>query len=380
MSFKKRTVCFVVPYTFAKPGGVGQHVLALGKGLKEMGLGVYYVSPTSKKEACPEGHIRIGRAVRLPNLNGSWSNVSLSDLSKEDLVALVKKFKIDIFHFQELLAPAIPWQIFNHSPIKNVVTAHAGWDEGTGFDKLPPLLDDFVSQVRQRIDLSIAVSPVAARCASFYLPKPVHIVPNAVNLAPYRQKLPSLTQIDRTKINLLFVGRLDSRKGATYLVRALAELGPLKSKIVLHIAGSGPQKAYLKLLSQYLEIEEQVVFWGRVSEKTKIALLQQADIFISPAYRGESFGIVLVEAMAAGRPLIAGLNDGYKELLKDYPWLGGVVDVKQTDRLVESIRKLVGSPKLQKKLSNWGQKFVEQFDAKNIAKKHLELYEEVMSR
>ena len=380
MNYQKQlTICFVIPYSFDYFGGVQQQTLHLGAALEKLGANIFYISPTRGTKNLPKHHLTIGTSVRIPNLNGSWSSLSVADVTKKEVSGLVTRYKIDLFHFQEVLSPFVSYQLLQLSPVKNVVTAHAGWNQEGGFKTESEILRALGARIREKIDQGVAVSPVAAKCGSFYLPQDTIIIPNAVDLSLYKNRLPRPKELDNERFNLIFVGRFEVRKGVSYLLRALAALpSEFREKVNLCLIGSGPRSGSLKILTSFLELQDCVCFCGQVSEKKKASFLQHGDIFVSPAYRGESFGIVLVEAMAAGCPLIAGNNDGYSALLEKYPWSKAVVDVKNTKQFADSIKELVQNHRLRKKLSRWGIKYSSRFEAEVIARRYMKVYEKVL--
>lgn len=339
-----------------------------------------YFSPTSSPLPEVTPHVRIGRCLRVPNLNGSWSEISLSSKSTDQIATIIKNKKIDLLHFQEIVSPLVSWQILKASPVPNVITFHTGWNKDSTVESLQSFFRSTRSFLKEKVSASIA-SPIAAKCNRNLIVKPLYVLPPLVDIDSFARKLPSPTEIRKDKINLLFVGRLDLRKGCRYLIEALALLDKeTKKKINLFIIGSGPLEKKILQMSVDLGVSKMISFLGTLPEGKKIAFFQHSDLFVSPALGGESFGMVLVEAMAAGLPIIAGNNDAYQNTLKDYPWKEGIVNPRKAGRFARALEKLVNDKRLRNKLSLWGKTNVKRFDPKKIALKHLEIYQSVLDK
>ncbi len=375
---KPLTIGLVIPYDLSIPGGVLRHSITLSQELRKLGVNIIYFSPTSHPLPKVTHHVRIGRSLRVPNLNGSWSEISLTSKSTEQIAEIIRNKKIDILHFQEIIIPLVSWQILKASSVPNVVTFHSGWNKDSTVESLQSFFRSTRNFLKEKISASIA-SPVAAKCNRNLIIKPIHILPPLVDIDSFAKKLPIPKEIKKTKINLLFVGRLDLRKGCRYLVESLARLDlKTREKIHLNIIGSEPIGNKIQRMSVSLGISHLISFLGALPEEKKIAFFQHSDIYISPATGGESFGMVLIEAMAAGIPIIAGNNDAYRDTLKDYPWQEGIINPRKTDKFTLVLKKIIDDRKLREKLSQWEKIYVKNFDPAKIAKKHLQIYRSIL--
>lgn len=376
---KNLTVGLVSPYHFSSHGGVQEHTVALGEALKKLGVKVVYISPSPPSKSLPSPHVRIGAGVRVPTVNGSWAEIGMTKKSQEEIQAIINKHKIGILHFQELIGISPSWQTLEASNVINVATFHSGWDQNSGVELLRPLLKLLGRKIiTPNIDMSIAVSKVAEKCNSNLLTNPHYIIPPAVNLERLKPRLEKPASIDKKKINILYIGRLDQRKGLQHLISALGGLEKkVLKKVVLQVIGAGPLLSQVEEEVLRLGLEKNVRFLGAFNVG-KETYLQHSDIFVAPAKYGESFGIVLVEAMAAGLPIIAGNNEGYSETLAEYPCKECVLNPSDTRRFAEVLKRLVEDKELRKTLGAWGKKQAQKYAAEEIAKKHLAIYEELM--
>lgn len=363
-------------------GGVQRHVLMLGKALTERGVEVVYFSPAPQNTpGLPVPHVQLGNAVVLPNLNGSWNDYSVTTQSKEELSALVTQHGIDILHFHSLVVPFASWQFLEASPVVNIATLHSGWEKDSPVESVIPLMEFLVKNLKHRLTQTIAVSKTALHCERYFADEKTIVIPNPIDLKTYHQPQtrPSDLAIDRC--NLVFVGRLDKRKGFIELLHAMKALPQaIRAKAILHVIGAGPLESIGKTFIAEAELNESVIMHGRLPEPTKIAYLQHGDIFVAPSLAGESFGIVLTEAMAAGLPIICGNNAGYVETMQNYPEPSLILDPKKPRVFARAIQRLVLDAKLRKKLAAWGAQYVKQFDINLIADQHIELYQRLLAR
>ncbi len=179
----------------------------------------------------------------------------------------------------------------------------------------------------------IAVSPLAASFAARLCPGSYDIIPNGVNRERFYPGVQENQEFEDELVNILFVGRFDRRKGLTYLLSAFKELDPSPKKRLL-IVGDGPEKRSAEHFVRKHKLRE-VHFLGPVARNRLPGIYRSADIFCAPATHGESFGIVLLEALASGLPIIAYANPGYREVLKCSPLCDFLVIPKD----ISSLRK-----------------------------------------
>jgi phosphatidylinositol alpha-mannosyltransferase len=217
-----------------------------------------------------------------------------------------------------------------------------------------------------------AVSPTATNYVRTLTRQKQTIIPNGIDLSKYSADK-QMRRVPTRKKTILYIGRLEKRKGVLHLLHAFAKIRQLHPEFELVIAGDGPDR---KKLETYVEEQYMrgVHFLGYVDESVKLKLLSQADIFCSPALYGESFGIVLLEAMASGCVTIAGNNSGYENVLKGRGQLS-VVNPKDTDEFARRIVLLSNDEQLRKAWQEWAVEEVKQYDYNLIIDQYVSLYE-----
>jgi len=373
-------VGLVCPLSFTTLGGVQTHTLLLGQALQKQGIEVVYFSPTPTDiKTVPQPHVSVGLGVNLPNFNGSWSDYTFSFASGDELKKLLIEQKLDLLHVQAPLIPFINWQLIPASPIPVVVTLHSGWDKDAPVEQWLFFVEAITKQLKPQITQTIAVSQTAASCERYFADAATVIIPNPIDLKAYQIPQPRPKLLTIKTFNFLFVGRLDRRKGMSELLLALAKIPvDLRAQLKLFVLGAGPLEIEVKLLAETLDLTKQIVWLGRQSEKTKTAYLQHVDALIAPSLSGESFGMVLTEAMACGLPIICGNNRGYSETMKNYPAQDLVIDPRQSEVLAAAILKLSNQPQLTARLKKWELKEVKQYDAAKVATVHIKVYKKLL--
>jgi phosphatidylinositol alpha-mannosyltransferase len=205
----------------------------------------------------------------------------------------------------------------------------------------------------------------------------IKFVPNGIDLKLYKPPKKRQPLNGPNTKTILYVGRLDRRKGVEWLLRAFALLEVKMPKTHLIIAGEGRRRDKLEQLADSLNIKN-IRFAGYVDDDEKRRLMGHADVFCSPAMFGESFGIVLIEAMAMGTPVIAGRNAGYVNVLTGDGALG-LVDSKTTDDFAARLELTLTSDKITNLLRAWGLREVKQYDYPKIIDQYEAAYKEALS-
>jgi phosphatidylinositol alpha-mannosyltransferase len=225
----------------------------------------------------------------------------------------------------------------------------------------------------RRFDRIVSVSPAAARFAESVYHLQTEVIPNAIDLNKFKITAPPR----KPGKSVVFLGRLVGRKGAKYLIEAFARLDAGDTRLI--IAGDGPQRRDLESLASKLGVKDRVEFTGYIKEADKPALLAGADIACFPSLYGESFGIVLIEAMAAGsKTVLAGDNPGYRSVLGGLPEL--LVDPTQTDQFVQRLETFLSDENLTDWISRWQSETVKQYDIDIVGKKLVALYNGQIAR
>ena len=203
----------------------------------------------------------------------------------------------------------------------------------------------------KRVRARLAVSEAARRTVAAHFPGDYEVVPNAIDVERFAAPCPRPEAMRPDRRHVLYVGRLEPRKGVDRLVRAMATVQQRASDVQLVIVGDGPGRPALE--SQARELNVDALFAGRVSDADLPGYYQAADVVCSPALGDESFGIVLLEAMAAGRPIVATNIAGYAELLES-AGCARLAEVDSPDSLAREISAVLEDPELARRLGERG--------------------------
>jgi phosphatidylinositol alpha-mannosyltransferase len=364
----------VSPYDFSVPGGVNSHILQLAAQFRRRGQDVRILAPASNQERLlgdPEHVIVVGRAIAVP-VSGSIARIAWNPRLGGRVSRLLREQSFDVVHVHEPMMPWLPVTAVRVSEAVTVGTFHAAREGGSRiYSYSRPLLKRWF----RRLDGRIAVSPTAARLVQRYYPGQYDIIPNGIDVERYREAAP-FSQYRDGKLNILFVGRLEKRKGAKYLLRAFAGLKREMPDVRLIIVGEGRARRGYETSVRKAGLRD-VVFTGLVSEADKVRYLHTADIFCAPATGNESFGIVLAEAMAAGLPIVATNLEGYAHVMT-HNVEGLLVPPKDERSLAQALRVLALDPALRAQLAARGRERVRQFDWSRVGQTILSYYERLL--
>jgi phosphatidylinositol alpha-mannosyltransferase len=300
----------VSPYVYPLPGGVTQHVRYLYQNLRERGHDVRILTSSHGLQRATEGDIiRLGKGFSVPT-NGSVGTLTLSLRFIAQVREVLERERFDVLHFHEPFVPFLSLVILRESKSVNVATFHAygGWSPAYEFGSRT--LGAYAGRLHGRI----AVSAAARHFIDRYFPGDYKVIPNGVDLHRFRRAVPIARWQDGTR-NILFVGRFEPRKGVLDLLKAYRILRKTGCDCRLLLVGGGPQEREARRYVMTRRLGG-VEFLGRVTDAEKAQLFRTADVYVSPATGGESFGIVLLEAMAAGAPIVASDIHGYKGVVR----------------------------------------------------------------
>ncbi|HSX44684.1 MAG TPA: glycosyltransferase family 4 protein [Candidatus Saccharimonadales bacterium] len=363
----------VCPYNIFKGGGVQECVLALQKELSRRGHQVHIITPTPRDHPAkvPESIILLGTAA---NVKSFHTTAQVSASVNTDLVdAALEKYDFDILHFHEPWVPILSRQILTRSRSKNIATFHAKLPDTVMSRTIERVITPYTRSILKYLDGLTAVSDAGAEFVHSLTDKPVKIIANGIDLKYYHPD----KSIEEHPKTIVYVGRLEKRKGVKYLLNAYWLLLQTRPDVRLIIAGDGVDRQKLEdTVANWPS--GQVEFLGFVSDKQKLQLIQQADVFCSPARYGESFGIVLLEAMACGTPTVAGDNPGYQSVLKD-EGASSIVNTKDSDAFAAKLDQFLYDDKLRQAWSSWALSYVKQFSYTNIVDQYESLYKQLGS-
>jgi phosphatidylinositol alpha-mannosyltransferase len=364
----------VTPYIYPLPGGVNDHVGQLYRKLRARGHDVRILSARHGLQRASEGDVvRIGTGISVP-ANGSMGTLTIAFRWQRDIRAVLDAEKFDLLHFHEPFVPFMSVMTLRESHSVNVATFHAYSGFSPGYQAGARMLRPVVSE---KLHGRIAVSAAARHFADRYLPGDFKVIPNGVDLARYDGAVPVARWQDGTP-NVLFVGRLEPRKGLLPLLKAIRILRKSGTDCRLLVVGSGPLEREARRYVMTRRLAE-VEFLGRVSDAEKTQLFRTADVFVSPATGQESFGIVLLEAMAAGAPIVCSDIHGYKGVVKRGEQ-ALLVPPDEPRPLADAIGLLLADPELRARMGASGRQRVVEFSWDNVAAKVEQYYGFVIRR
>lgn len=368
-------IALVSPYDFSFPGGVNSHILHLADHFRREGHDVRILAPASHPDRLlGDGRdvIVVGRPVALP-LSGSVARISRNPRVGPRLDEIFAAERFDIVHIHEPFMPWLPFQALRHSQSVTVGTFHAAKEGGNRFYAYGRRI---LRRWLPRLHGRIAVSPAAAALPERYFPIRCDIIPNGIDVDRFTAEAPPIPEYVDGKLNILFLGRLEKRKGLKYLLRAFARLKQRYPDLRLIVAGDGAVRRGYETSVRKAGLSD-VVFTGYVSEEEKVRLLRTAHIFCAPATANESFGIVLAEAMAADLPIVATDIQGYAAVAR-HGHEGLLVPPSDEQALAGALARLIDDPDLRNAMAESGRLRVRQFDWPRVAHRILTYYQRLL--
>jgi phosphatidyl-myo-inositol alpha-mannosyltransferase len=363
----------VTPYIFPLPGGVNAHVGYLYENLVKRGHDVRIISSTHGPQRSSEGDIiRLGYGWSVPT-NGSIGTLTVSHRYGHLVTEMLERERFDIIHFHEPFVPFLSLVILRHSKAVNIATFHAY----SGFSPSYEFGRRFMLTPAKRLHGRITVSAAARHFISRYFPGDYKVIPNGVDLQQFDDVPPFARWRDGIP-NILFVGRFESRKGLMYLLRAYYQLRLEGLGCRLLVVGNGPQAGEARRYIQSRRLGG-VELLGRLSDHDKARAFATADIYASPATGQESFGIVLLEAMAAGAPIVCSDIHGYKGVVRRNEQ-AVLVPPRDVEALAAALGTLLRDPDLLRRMGDSGRERAAQFGWENITAKVEEYYGFVIRR
>ncbi len=371
MTMKIGLVC---PYNVALGGGVQEIVFALRDHLEKRGhiAKIITAQPRNLGDLDTSHMIFLGSAIDLKWPNHTTAPLS-SGLSMEAIEQAMETERFDILHFHEPWVPALSRQILSRSRSVNIATFHAKVPETIMNRTLSLVITPYVRTILKDLHVLTAVSKPAAEYVGSVTDRPITIIPNGINIDHFHAEPRAKSASPKT---ILYIGRLEHRKGLKYLLYAYQLLSQDDETMRLLIAGNGPDRRKLELLTEELGLPN-VTFLGHVSDEEKVRLLASADLFCSPAIFGESFGIVLLEAMASGLPVVAGDNSGYASVMQQLGAMS-LANPRDTPELARRLKLLLEETKLRSLWQTWASSYVKQFSYEKIVAAYEELYEDAL--
>ena len=295
------------PYDLGRAGGVNTHIRAQAQALRRLGHDVRVFGASSAPLAHDE--VSLGGCLSLV-IGDTETGFGVDPRSWWTAKRLLRPHRFDVVHMHEPLMPLPSWFVLQQADAPVVATFHTFREQGhRWYPKYRWIFEPLMKRVRVRL----AVSDAARRTVAAHFPGAYEVVPNAIDVARFADPAPRPEVMRADRRHVLYVGRLEPRKGVDRLVRAMAAARQRIPDLQLVIVGDGPDRAAIGALARELTVA--VVLTGSVGDAQLPGFYQAADVVCSPALGDESFGLVLLEAMAAGRPIVASNIAGYAELL-----------------------------------------------------------------
>jgi len=364
-------IALVSPYDLAVPGGVNSHVHHLAEGFLQMGHEVRVIAPTSDVSRLGENAIAIGRPL-LISAGGSIARMTMAPRLAGPVRRVLDEEAFDVVHVHEPLVSFLTIQFLRFSDAVNVGTFHAARDGGA---RLYTYARRLLRGAFRRLDGKIAVSPAAMKLVQPHFPGYYNIIPNGVDVERFSAPHQPLPEFDDGKVNILFVGRLEKRKGLRYLLRAFAAVKARHSQTRLIVVGAYDERQRRGYERWVRDSDlRDVVFAGYAPLDQLPRYHHSSHIFCAPNTGNESQGIVLLEAMAAGLPVVASNIDGFANVLTEGVE-GMLVRPKDAEALASALETLVQEPGLRAAMGARAQERAQHFSWQRISRRILSYYE-----
>lgn len=363
----------VCPYSFDIPGGVQAHVQDLARTLIGLGHHVSVLAPGDDSEATeyPDFFVPSGRSVPI-RYNGSVARLSFGPMSYTRVRRWIRNGRFDVLHVHEPVAPSLSMLALMVADGPIVATFHTSNARSRMLAAFQGVLQPFLEKITGRI----AVSELARQVQVEHLGGDAVIIPNGVDVSFFAGASP-LPDYPRTGGTIGFIGRYDEpRKGMEVLVAAMRELVPQRPDLQLLIAGGGDQKELVEACGP--TVAPALKFLGRVSDEDKASMLRSVDVYCAPNTGGESFGIILTEAMSAGAPVVASDLEAFRRVL-DGGIAGVLSPVGDGPALARALGGVLDDPGRRAVLAAQGRRVVAAYDWPVVAATVVKVYETVIA-
>jgi len=362
-------VGIVCPYSWDVPGGVQFHVRDLAEVLQARGHGVSVLAPADDDTPLPAYVVPAGRAVPVP-YNGSVARVNFGPLSAARVRRWLREGGFDVLHIHEPTSPSLSLLACWAATGAIVATFHTSNLKSRAMSAAYPILEPALEKIGARV----AVSEDARRTLVEHVGGDAVLIPNGVFVDRFAAAEPR-EEWRGSGGTLGFIGRLDEeRKGLPTLLAALTDVVAARPGVRLLVAGRGDEEEAVEDLEP--EVRAAVTFLGVVSEVDKARLLRTVDAYVAPNLGGESFGIVLVEAMAAGAPVVASDLDAFGRVL-DGGRVGVTFPTGDTAALGAALLQLLDDAPRRAALSTAAAAWVRRYDWATVGDELLAVYETV---
>jgi phosphatidyl-myo-inositol alpha-mannosyltransferase len=363
-------VGLVCPYTWDVPGGVQEHIMGLAEALIDLGHQVSVISPADDDAPLPDYVVPAGRAVPVP-YNGSVARLAFGFLSASRVRRWLKEGGFDVLHVHEPAAPSLSLLACWVADGPIVATVHTAIPHSRAMHAAEPILQSALEKISGRI----AVSEAARTTLVEHFGGDAVLIPNGVSVRKL-EKADPLPGWPGAGGALGFLGRMDEpRKGFAILLRAFEMLAAERPGLRLLVAGHGDADEALAKTPGWLR--DRIVMLGQVSDADKVRVYHSVDVFCAPNTGGESFGIVLAEAMAAGAPIVASDLDAFRHVLRRGQ-AGLLFPTGNAAELAAAAGQMLDQPELRAGLSAAASAAVRDYDWRVVARDVVRVYEAVV--
>lgn len=371
-------ICMVTDNYYPYVGGIAEHVYFLATELRKRGHIVKVLTARiggrmmeCMAEMPGEEHVkRIGDGWVIRS-NKSFARVSVAWRPTAQIRRYFEQERFDVVHIHGSLAPTLPMAAIEASRTLNVITFHAGHDQSLGYALFRSFLRPYFGAVQGLI----AVSETARISCDKYFPGPYRIIPNGIDLNFFRPDAGRVPGLDDGRPRILFVGRFEPRKGLKHLLSAMPDIVRQVPNVELVVVGAGllgySYKSYLSP-----EVQQHVHWAGLVQNDERPKYYASCDVYCSPATGQESFGIVLLEAMATGKPVVASSIDGYRTVMTDGRE-GLLVPPCDPPALAQAIAKVLLDRESARRFGENGLSRAQEFSWPKLAERVAGFYEEL---
>ena len=352
-------VLLVCPYSWSTPGGVGAHVANLSRALRVHGHEVRVLAP-SEGDVEP-GVLSVGRSIPIP-YNGSVARLAFGPRVAGRIRIALRRYRPDVVHVHEPFAPSAGLLTLLNTRKPVVATFHASIVRSRAYRIAAPAL----RPLYRRLAARIAVSEEARRTVEEIFGGGLRVIPNGVDWSQFSTLPPPDGSL------IVFIGRMERRKGAAVLVDAFTRLRERVPDAELLLVGEGPERRAVEAAVP-VAMRDAVMFAGRVAPAELGEVFRRSAVACAPSLGGESFGIVLLEAMSAARPVVASSIPGYAAVVRD--GVDGIlVPPGDPAALAAALERVLADPSRAREMGEAGRERARRYDWPTVAAEIEEVY------
>lgn len=368
MTFERKRIGIVCPYGWDTPGGVQAHIADLATYLISQGHFVSVLAPTSDEDGLPDYVVSAGKPIAIP-YNGAVARILFGPIAFARVRQWIAQGEFDLLHLHEPAIPSISLLACFAAEGPLVGTFHASAKKQKAIFAIGPILEPVIEKLTARI----AVSEAARSTLTEHLETDAVVVPNGI----YARRLASGAINPQWTGNTIgFIGRFaEPRKGLNVLVQALPSIIAEIPDVGVLVAGPGDADEFLETVPQNLR--NRFTFLGRITEKEKADFLHSIGLYVAPNTGGESFGIILAEALAGGAAVVASDIPAFKALLGEGRY-GSLFTSEDPQSLASSIVTILQDSQLREKFRSEGKVYAQSFDWDVVAERIYDVYEMAM--